>query len=315
MDLFRNGNEHQLRAEDAVSLQASRAVWDKSRAQRGEKFVLLALADCVNGNSCECWPSERWLAERTGYSRRAVRRYLAALESTGEIVRKQVEGRRSATYQLTILQESSGDQSPDRTGDLSPVAAVVRAIRDRSAGDPRPGIGRPVTGIGRPVAQNLREPRKNRNELRARARARAGGTHEHGAPEPKDNGVATGPDPVTRRRLRSMFEPRQGAATSGARLSDVATATVLRLVRSEDHVPDPFPDALPHADDDAPAEESMPSSCVEDQDGWWESDTPWDPLWSEGGRDTDAADEEPAVAEENQAPPFRPFRTYHNISA
>lgn len=51
------------------------------------RLVALAIADRVNGDTKECFPSVADLANRTGLSERAVQRHLRQLESEGTITR------------------------------------------------------------------------------------------------------------------------------------------------------------------------------------------------------------------------------------
>lgn len=51
----------------------------------GTRLVALALADRVNGDSLECWPSVADISRRTGMDRRTVQRHLRQLEAEGVI--------------------------------------------------------------------------------------------------------------------------------------------------------------------------------------------------------------------------------------
>lgn len=51
----------------------------------GTRLVAIALADRVNGDTLECWPSVADLSRRTGLKERAVQRHLRALEEDGTI--------------------------------------------------------------------------------------------------------------------------------------------------------------------------------------------------------------------------------------
>lgn len=64
----------------SMILDFSRDHWDPST-----RLVALALADRVNGDSLECWPSLRDVCRRTGLSERSVQRHLRILEDEGII--------------------------------------------------------------------------------------------------------------------------------------------------------------------------------------------------------------------------------------
>lgn len=54
----------------------------------GTRLVAIALADRVNGDTLECFPSIADLVRRTGISERAVQRHLRILEDDGTITRQ-----------------------------------------------------------------------------------------------------------------------------------------------------------------------------------------------------------------------------------
>lgn len=81
----------------------------------GTRLVALALADRVNGDTHECWPSIADLSRRTGLKERQVQRYLRQLEDEGVIVRlgqRVHDGRRTSNVWvwklLTKLSPSEG---------------------------------------------------------------------------------------------------------------------------------------------------------------------------------------------------------------
>ena len=53
----------------------------------GTRLVALALADRVNGDSLECWPSLADITNRTGLKERQVQRHIRQLEDEGIITR------------------------------------------------------------------------------------------------------------------------------------------------------------------------------------------------------------------------------------
>lgn len=52
------------------------------------KGVLMLLADCHNGETGQCNPSEEWLCRKTGLAARSIRHHLKALEDAGLIERQ-----------------------------------------------------------------------------------------------------------------------------------------------------------------------------------------------------------------------------------
>lgn len=82
-----------------------------------EKIVLLALADCENGQSLACMPSQEHIAEKSSMSVRSVQRMLVKLEERGLIQRQKrnrPEGRTSDFYVLGLRDNLSGGVEPTR---------------------------------------------------------------------------------------------------------------------------------------------------------------------------------------------------------
>lgn len=67
-----------------MSIKLMARVWDLALDQ-GSAWVLMALADCADDEGDHCFPSVPWLAWKTGYSERQVRRILRRLEEAGLI--------------------------------------------------------------------------------------------------------------------------------------------------------------------------------------------------------------------------------------
>lgn len=73
----------------------------------GTRMVAIALADRVNGDSLECWPSVVDISRRTGLKKRQVQNHLRQLEAEGVITnlgQRPVKGNRgSNTYRWNLL--------------------------------------------------------------------------------------------------------------------------------------------------------------------------------------------------------------------
>lgn len=103
-----------------------------------EKIVLLALADCENGETALCIPGQGRIAEMAGMSVRSVQRMLVKLEEGGYIRREhrtsQVSGyRTSDSYVLALRDNLSGRQNPTRQIEQSQATTVS------SIGEPEVG--------------------------------------------------------------------------------------------------------------------------------------------------------------------------------
>lgn len=99
-----------------------------------EKIVLLALADCENGETALCIPGQGRIAEMAGMSVRSVQRMLVKLEEGGYIRREhrtsQVSGyRTSDSYVLALRDNLSGRPNPTRQIEQSQ-ATTVSSIRE-----------------------------------------------------------------------------------------------------------------------------------------------------------------------------------------
>jgi hypothetical protein len=97
-----------------------------------EKVVLLALADCENGQSQVCIPGQERIAQMSSMSVRSVRRMLTALEARGLIEREhrnRGNGRTSDSYVLNRAVRLAGGVEP--TGQSgSPNRTTVAGIRE-----------------------------------------------------------------------------------------------------------------------------------------------------------------------------------------
>lgn len=120
-----------------------------------EKVVLLALADCENGQSLACMPGQEFLAEKSSMSVRTVQRMLTALEERGLIHRDRRvrEGgqRTSDSYVLALRNQPhdnlSGSQANTTTvsgGNLTTVSGT---------GEPEDRTGSPTPTPSDPLFQ------------------------------------------------------------------------------------------------------------------------------------------------------------------
>lgn len=105
-----------------------------------EKVVLLALADCENGQTALCIPGQERIAEMASMSVRSVQRMLAKLEEGGYIRREhrtsQATGyRTSDSYILALRDNLSGRSEPTRQ------IVQHQATTVSSIGEPEVGTG------------------------------------------------------------------------------------------------------------------------------------------------------------------------------
>ncbi|WP_166037893.1 helix-turn-helix domain-containing protein [Sphingosinicella sp. YJ22] len=100
------------------------------------KFVLLALADKINGKNPErgCWPSVASLVSMTGLSDRTVQKALNELEEAGHLTRKKRSGS-SSIYHLQLLdpRSSFGGEARPQKGRGSPSSPEAASPHPRSA--------------------------------------------------------------------------------------------------------------------------------------------------------------------------------------
>ena len=102
----------------AVSVAAVAWAFEQ-KLPANEKIVLLALADCENGQTALCIPGQERLAEMSSMSVRTVQRMLARLEERGYIRRERrtsaISGyRTSDSYVLALRDNLSGKPEPTR---------------------------------------------------------------------------------------------------------------------------------------------------------------------------------------------------------
>ncbi|WP_439593922.1 helix-turn-helix domain-containing protein [Microbacterium sp.] len=159
-----------------------------------EKIVLLALADCENGETLRCDPKQAYIAERASVSERQVRDMLTALEERGLIQRRRRGGlgggRKSDDYRL-------GCRPPAVDNSWQPADSAGEATGRNQGGNRQTAAG----------IENRKEPEVNTgqvSDVTTGARALAGGTGPgitpatvsatHGKPfQPADVFASVGP--------------------------------------------------------------------------------------------------------------------------
>lgn len=123
---------------DAVRWALAQKV-EKSSA----KFVLVAMADCVNGDgaSMVCWPSYRHLTDRTGQDVKTVEAGLRRLREAGFIV--DTGKRRGATGRVVVYMLKTPENGgvieldrPDETGDESTINTPESGAVDTAGNTP-----------------------------------------------------------------------------------------------------------------------------------------------------------------------------------
>jgi len=138
-----------------MSVKAISWVWDHSRAEGLDRFVLVAIADCANDQGQQAYPSTASLATKTGLSVRSIQRSVAALVALGELTCEQNAGRRGTNlYGLPMRPPS---QSHPRQPD-TPVTQSRTPVRL---------TGTPVTqspNPRQPDTRTVRDPSETRQE-------------------------------------------------------------------------------------------------------------------------------------------------------
>jgi DNA-binding Lrp family transcriptional regulator len=84
-----------------MSLRASNWAWDQRTLTPTQKIVLLALADCHNDHTGQCFPRQERLAEQCEVSVKTVQRAISSLEDAGLLQTRTVrrgKGKGSITY-------------------------------------------------------------------------------------------------------------------------------------------------------------------------------------------------------------------------
>lgn len=108
-----------------MSYEALRWAMAQAVPKSSAKFVLVAMADCVNADTMVCWPSYRHLTERTGQDIKTVEAGLRRLRELGFIV--DTMERRGSTGQVIVYRLNTPETGPleeTNTPDLGAVDTV-----------------------------------------------------------------------------------------------------------------------------------------------------------------------------------------------
>ena len=134
-----------------MSLEATKAVWERSKARGTDKLVLLAIADCADRHGI-AFPRTDSLAEKTGLDVRSIRRIRRSLICAGEIEEiASDKKRRSRTYKISAVKPDKLSASWSELADVhdreerTPVTAET-VTDDRTSGRQCPQERTPVTG-------------------------------------------------------------------------------------------------------------------------------------------------------------------------
>lgn len=148
-----------------MSLIATRWAWDQQHLKSSAKFVLLAMADCVNAEGGEmlCWPSYRFIAKRTGLDAKTVEAGVWRLKEAGLIAdttKRRGDTGKVVVYRLNVPEngfiapdpEGEGGQAPQHAN--TPKNGVVKSEANDTvfpANDPKNGGQSPqISGVTTP---------------------------------------------------------------------------------------------------------------------------------------------------------------------
>ena len=136
-----------------MSFNASKWAWDQD-LKPSPKFVLLALADCLNERTGRLNPSISVISEKTGQNRKTIIASLSILEGLGLIVKAKTYGT-STSYKLNLdvlCSAENGTGMHEVTSPKKGTALVPKTVPDQTQkGD-----------------TNQEEPRNNQELLRAK---------------------------------------------------------------------------------------------------------------------------------------------------
>jgi len=119
-----------------MSIKIMQWVWDNSPLEGSQLLVHLALADSADEKSGECWPSQKFLAERGRCHVETVRKTVRRLEDLGMLSVLEVSnGRKNNLYRLTpkklgptrtvgATPQISSEPPPNSHGGDPPIPAV-----------------------------------------------------------------------------------------------------------------------------------------------------------------------------------------------
>ena len=100
--------------------------WRQEVAPR-EKLILICLADAANDEDWQCWPSQRHVANKTGYSIATVKRSLKTLEDSRFIEREhRLRHDGTRTSDVYTLMESRAQPDTTVQADTTPVQLDTR---------------------------------------------------------------------------------------------------------------------------------------------------------------------------------------------
>jgi len=110
-----------------MSIEATSAVWKRSRQKSGPLVVLLALADYTSREGI-AWPAVSTLAGKVRMSKRNTQRCLRALERAGELEVRRNQGRRGSNiYRILLSNTESINSDVHVIGDGGVAKAVSSA--------------------------------------------------------------------------------------------------------------------------------------------------------------------------------------------
>lgn len=138
-----------------MSFNASKWAWDQD-LKPSPKFVLLALADCLNERTGRLNPSISVISEKTGQNRKTIIASLSILEGLGLIVKAKTYGT-STSYKLNLdvlCSAENGTGMHEVTSPKNGTALVPKTVLDQT----------------QKRDTNQEEPRKNQELLRAKPR-------------------------------------------------------------------------------------------------------------------------------------------------
>jgi hypothetical protein len=107
-----------------MSIEATSAVWKRSRQKSGTLLVLLALADYTNSDGI-AWPAMSTLARKARMSKRNAQRSVRVLEKTRELLVYKNQGRKGSNiYRILLVNVESTSAALCDTHDAGVVSAV-----------------------------------------------------------------------------------------------------------------------------------------------------------------------------------------------